>query len=123
MFLRRHWQHSLLDTQYDLSEQHRTTIEVRDNRYRVVAAVGWKKDRTRWNARTYTIGTFVHYKLKRRGLGTELWREMFRRGKSTTIWGTAASNEGLTLLKSMQRKLGKDRVKFVSEGKLKDLAA
>lgn len=107
----RGWEHTgILD-----GHKEATAIEIRSAQGRVMAAFGWKQHPKKDRKLVVTTGTWVSSSLRRRGLAQALWRAMIELTGCNRIETFTVSDEGWTLVRSMQEQLGK-RIKIESYG-------
>lgn len=102
------------------ARRNRYAIEVRARNGRVVAAVAWWVNESRNNC-VSTLGTYVSKKMRRRGIGTSLWKAMIDVTDAKIIYSEPVTNEGLTLVRSLREKLKGVTIKVIDSGDLEFL--
>ncbi len=94
------------------ARRNRYAIEVRAKNGRVVAAVGWWINTKRQN-QVSTLGTYVSKTMRRKGIGSALWKAMLDVTGAKVIYSYPVTNEGLTLVNSLREKLGGVKIKII----------
>lgn len=97
----------------DYGTAHTVSIEILNAKDEIRAAVGWScppHERS-----VFTVGTWVHPRLRRRGLAQAMWRAMIEHSGRTRIESYIVSDEGWTLVRSMREQLG-PRIKIAASG-------
>lgn len=97
--------------------RNRWAIEVRARNGRVVAAIAWWVSPERDNC-VSTLGTYVSKSMRRRGLGTALWRAMVHVTGATKIYSEPVTDEGLTLVESLREKLRGVTIEYIDHADL-----
>jgi GNAT superfamily N-acetyltransferase len=97
--------------------RNRWAIEVRARNGRVIAAVAWWVNPHRDNC-VSTLGTYVSKKLRRRGIGTSLWKAMISATGATKIYSEPVTDEGLTLVESLRDKLKGTEIEYIDHADL-----
>jgi hypothetical protein len=100
--------------------RNRYAIEVRARNGRVVAAVAWWENPDRNNC-VSTLGTYVSKTMRRRGIGTSLWKAMIEVTAAKVVYSEPVTDEGLTLVRSLREKLRGVKIEMIDSGDLEFL--